>query len=200
MTERPNGDWAHLGIAERGKVYAVAGDHAQALRHYREAMRMAVSREAPEVFFRHYLECTIESLELMGSHGEVHDYCRRAIPLHDARLRDAVDEDAAELARRDLATTWQRLGVNLLAAGQRTEARSALESAVALVDADVGPLKLARVLLGWLRGGLHVRREDVLAQQRRHGYFTVREETIDHGRVIDLPPAVIGPAMTPKGG
>ncbi|WVM91801.1 hypothetical protein ULG90_18100 [Halopseudomonas pachastrellae] len=41
----------HLGIAEQGKVLALAGRHADALQHYQEALRMAVSSRAPEVFF-----------------------------------------------------------------------------------------------------------------------------------------------------
>ena len=52
----------HLGIAEAGKVHALAGRHPEALRHYREAIRLAVSSKAPEIFFRHYSQCVLESL------------------------------------------------------------------------------------------------------------------------------------------
>ncbi|HCA23425.1 MAG TPA: peptidylprolyl isomerase, partial [Pseudomonas sp.] len=75
----------HLGIAEQGKVLALAGRHADALQHYQEALRMAVSSRAPEVFFRHYTQCVMESLELSGELDSVLRYCNEA-EAHYARL------------------------------------------------------------------------------------------------------------------
>ena len=70
---------AHLQIAETGKLAALRGDHRTALGHYREAIRIAVGSGAPEVFFRHYLEATLESLELSEAFDDVLAYCDRAI-------------------------------------------------------------------------------------------------------------------------
>ena len=61
----------HHAIAERGKALALAGDHVDAMMHYREAMTLAVSGKAPEVVFRHYMDCSLGSLERMGEFGEV---------------------------------------------------------------------------------------------------------------------------------
>src|SRR5215212_2230092 len=98
----PQGHRLHLGIAEQGKVHALKGDHGSALTHYREAIRMAVSSGAPEVFFRHYMECTLESLERMGSLREVLEYCDRAIA-HYAELMPNSEEQRA-LIRADLVS------------------------------------------------------------------------------------------------
>lgn len=46
----------HLSIAETGKLFALKNNHVQALKHYREAIQLAVSSKAPEVFFRHYTQ------------------------------------------------------------------------------------------------------------------------------------------------
>ena len=43
----------HLQIAENGKVLALRGDHKEALRHYKEAMRMCQTAENSEVLLQH---------------------------------------------------------------------------------------------------------------------------------------------------
>ena len=68
----------HFAVAEYGKVMALQKNHTEALRHYREAIRMAVSIKAPEVFFRHYTQCVLESLELTGTYSDVIEFCENA--------------------------------------------------------------------------------------------------------------------------
>ena len=53
----------HLSVAEHGKLCLLRGDVSEALRHFREAIRISVSAQAPEVFFRHYSQCVLEALE-----------------------------------------------------------------------------------------------------------------------------------------
>ena len=103
---------AHLSIAEAGKVLALKGNHEEALRHYREAIRIAVSTKSPEIFFRHYTQCVLESLEHSGSHEEVNEYCRSA----DEHYRNL--DISLPIIRRDHASTLERWGINLLKAGQ----------------------------------------------------------------------------------
>jgi tetratricopeptide (TPR) repeat protein len=171
----------HLGLAEQGKLHALAGDQKLALAHYREAMRLAVQSGASEVFFRHYLDCILESLEQMEAFAEVLESCDRAVRHY------AENPPANPVARLDLATIHQRRGAVLLKAGRPAEARPALEAALALVRESQQALPLARTLLRWVAGGLHVDARRVLAEQQRCGYFTVRPGNVMPDRAIPLP-------------
>ena len=156
----------HLAAAETGKHAALRGEHQAALGHYREAMRLAVSMKAPEVFFRHYLESALESLELMGAFDNVLEYCDRAI------LHYELNPPAHEVASLDLAWIHQRRGVVLLKSGRRDEARAALAGAVTIAGHIGATLPLARALLGWLTRGLSVSNERIVSEQRRFHYFS----------------------------
>lgn len=175
----------HLGFAERGKLHALAGDHREALVHYRAAIRMAVEQGAPEVFFRHYMECSLESLEMTGAYLEVLEYCDRALAHY------AAHPPTHELAHRDLAHVHQRRGVCLFKLGEREPARLALSAGLACAG---GPLPLASALLNWLRNGWHCDVARIVAEQRRHAYFTVRADQVDPSRARDLPAVLRPPA------
>jgi hypothetical protein len=173
----------HLGIAEAGKMHALARRHAEALRHYREAMRLAVAAKAPEVFFRHYVQCTLESLELMESYGEVIRFCTEA-DAHYARTGHPLP-----LHRRDHAAILERLGLVRLKAGE-AGAEGALRRAVAL--AGPGALPLAEETLGWLARRLTPTPARITEAQRRRRYFTVRPDQTDPARARPLPPDATG--------
>ena len=177
----------HLGIAEAGKVHALARRHAEALRHYREAMRLAVAARAPEVFFRHYLQCTLESLELMESYDEVIRLCAEA-DAHYQRHGHPL-----ELHRRDHAAILERLGLVRLKAGVEG-AEEALRRAVAL--AGPGVLPLAEETLGWLARRLTPTPGRITDAQRRRRYFTVRPDQVDPARARPLPPDPGGAPLT----
>jgi tetratricopeptide (TPR) repeat protein len=183
--DTPQGHRLHLGIAEQGKLYALAGDHKLALTYYREAIRMAVSSSAPEVFFRHYMECTLESLERMGAFAEVVGYADRAIA-HYAELTPSSEEQRA-LIRTDLVSIHQRRGAALLKMGRVEEARGALERAVALAREASMPLPLSQALLGWITRGFHVEPQRVLMEQEATRYFSVRPDTVDKTLAVALP-------------
>ncbi len=171
----------HMGIAEQGKVYALAGKHALALQYYRHAIHMAVQAGDPEIFFRHYLECVMESLEQMGAHAEVLAYCEKAIAFYG-------DQPPANLlAQRDLAHVYERQGSVLLKRGDKEGAARAFEAALREAERSGQTLPLAQTLLRWTRSGLHVDANRVLAEQRRTHYFSVRGDTVDAGRAIRLP-------------
>lgn len=176
------GNGLHVGIAERGKVLALEGDHGEALRHYREAIRMAVESGAPEVFFRHYTQCVLESLERMESWKEILDFCERAEEHYQE------NPPPNDLARFDRASHAERRGVVLLQANRLEEARAALERAVE--NANPKRLHLAETVLGWLRSGWHVDRRRLRAEQDRHRYFVVRRDAVDPTRAVSLPKGV----------
>lgn len=156
----------HIALAEKGKQAALAHRHDEALRLYRDAIRLAVSAKAPEVFFRHYSQCVMESLELTDQFNEVAQFCREA----DAHYR-SLDVDSP-LHRKDHGSLLERLGAVLLKQGELQAARQALEDAVLL--AGPGILPLAEQLRDWLRRGLACTTTQVLQAQRRHRYFVVR--------------------------
>ncbi len=169
----------HLGIAEQGKLYALEGRHDHALVYYREAIRLIVQAGEPEIVFRHYLECVLESLELAGSYPEVLDYCEKAI--------DLLTGQGAEEAEAELAHVYQRQGAVLLKSGDRDRAMQSLRKAVELGAGHDFSVALAKTLLSWLERGLQVDACRVLAEQQRTRYFNVRPETVDRARAIKLP-------------
>lgn len=171
----------HMGIAEQGKVYALAGKHPLALMYYRHAIHMTVQAQDPEIFFRHYLECVMESLEQMGAYGEVLAYCDKAIEFY------ARNPPANPLAQRDLAHIYERLGAVLLKNGEKEKAAQAFEQAAHVLQGSGQALPMAQTLLRWIKGGLHVDANRVLAEQRRTHYFSVRSDTVDANRAIRLP-------------
>lgn len=169
----------HLGIAEHGKLLALKGNHDEALRHYREALRLAVSSRAPEVFFRHYTQCVMESLELSGSYAEVIRYCEEA-DTHYASL--GLE---GSIYRRDHGSILERLGIVRVKAGEVDAGRETLARAVRI--AGEGVLPLAEEILGWLSRGYMVESTRLYRSQARHGYFVVRRDRVDRARARPLP-------------
>ncbi|HEX6374525.1 MAG TPA: hypothetical protein VFZ91_02280 [Allosphingosinicella sp.] len=169
----------HLSVAEQGKVYLLEGRHAEALRHFREAIRIAVSAKAPEVFFRHYTQCVLESLELSGDYEEIIAFCHEA-DAHYLRL-----DSAEPIVAKDHGATLERLGVALLLSERRDEAAEALKRAVE--RAGPGQLPLAEALSSWLVRGLGVPPTVLRQAQQRHHYFVVRKETVERRFARPLP-------------
>jgi len=188
--ETPRGHRLHLGIAEQGKLHALAGKHGMALSCYREAIRMAVGAGAPEVFFRHYMECILESLERMGAYPEVLETTDRMIA-HYAGLEPNSDAQRSVI-RADLVYIHQRRGVVLLKAGRAEEARAALDQALSLAREAGIRLELAETLLGWIARGFHVDAHRILSEQEAKRYFGVRSDTVDPAAAIALPGALLG--------
>jgi len=178
----------HVKTAEDGKRQALAGDHRAALERYREALRLAVAAAEPEVFFRHYLECALESLERLGAYAEVLEYCDRAIEHYRAT------PPRHELARVDLAHIHQRRGIVLLKQRDPTRAAAALTEAARLAGSVGCALPLAAAVLEWLNRGWQVDAERLLAEQERHGYFSVRPGALR--RTLAHPPSTPAAAAT----
>ncbi|MFE8597723.1 hypothetical protein [Archangium violaceum] len=172
----------HSRLAEQGKLLALQGGHAEALRHYREALRLASQSGAPEVVLRHYAWCVLESLERSGAFEEVLSFCQR-VEAHYSR-----QPPSTELARLDLASHREHQGMALLGLQRATEARERLEAAVTL--AGPGRLPLSERVLSWLRGGLHVDARRLALEQERHRYWSVRPEAVNPSIALPLPPPV----------
>ena len=167
----PNRHILHPSLAEYGKLCLLRGDGNEALRHFREALRLCVSAKAPEVFFRHYTQCVLEALEKAGNFAEVTGYCREA----DAFYAQQQLDDAFH--RKDHSAILERWGIALIHQDEREAAVATLQRATAL--AGPGVLPLAGELLGWLRRGYAISAERIAQLQHRHRYFVIREGSVD---------------------
>jgi len=178
MKKQQSAHEIHLSIAETGKLYALKGDHKEALRHYQEAIRLAVSSSAPEIFFRHYTQCVLESLELTHEFDEIIRFCLDA---HDHYKKLNLN---STLHRRDHGSILERLGMVQLKKGDIEAGRASLESAQQ--TAGEGILPATEEVLGWLMRGFTVDVTRLLQSQRRHHYFVVRAEKVDTARAKQL--------------
>ena len=75
----------HYGVAVKGKIFAVQGNHKEALRHYKEALRMCQILPNADIFFQHYSLCAMESLELIKSYIEVIEFCNKCLDFLEPR-------------------------------------------------------------------------------------------------------------------
>jgi tetratricopeptide (TPR) repeat protein len=176
----------HAGVAEGGKLLALKGRHAEALARYREALRLAQSLRAPQIFALHYLHCVIESLEHMGSHAQ-------AAALAGEAAAAAEQGRDSPFLRRDRAHLLERRGVNELKGGDVAAARRTLAAALEL---DPG-LTLSARLLQWTARGLSVSPARLAEAQRAHGYFTVRADSVDAARALEPPTRTEGGQACP---
>ncbi len=171
----------HLGIAEQGKVHALKKEFEMALLHYREAMKQAVAAQAPEVFFRYYLQCSLEVLEHMESYDDVLAYCDKALRHYE------TNPPPNEIAHKDRIEIYQRQGVNLLKQGHRQAAQDAFNTAMVQAKALGMRVPLSEKLAQWLSRNWHIDRQRLQQEQERHRYFTVRPDTVDPNIAIPLP-------------
>lgn len=162
----------HCGLAEAGKLAALRGDHVEALAYYRRAMHVAASSQASDVFLRHYLDVSLESLELSGELEAVIGWCDRALAHYEQH------PPTYDVAWLDFASIRQRRGTVLLKAGRREEARVELDRAIELADRIGARLELARLLRDWTARSLFVSSDRITQEQRRLRYYSVRPDTV----------------------
>lgn len=171
-------DMIHLGIAEQGKLYALKNNHPEALRHYREALKMVSDHKAHELFAQHYLQCTMESLELSGAHDEVITYCHRVLEVM------GPDKPASPFMMRHMAATLERLAVQHLYKEEKEEAREYLMRIKDIAGTGVQPL--ADQLLNWVQRGYTIRPAQIKDAQKKHHYFIVQHGKVKSEIAIDL--------------
>jgi len=175
----------HYGVAEQGKLHALDGDHMLALQYYRLAMKMTIDQKSPEVFFRHYLECSLESLELMESYDDVIAYCDKAIAHYKQ------NPPSNEVAQKDLANIYQRRGIVLLKKGLHDEALYALQKAIALIKNKAKVMPLAVQFQRWIAANYHFNASRVVQEQKSHRYFLVRKDTVSKEKAIRIPDNIL---------
>jgi tetratricopeptide (TPR) repeat protein len=171
----------HFGIAERGKLYQLEGNFKEALRHYREAIRLTQGLEGGEIFFQHYSQCVMEALELSGAYGEVTVYC-------DRFLEFLEEKEESELVTRHTALILEKQAIQLLHQGETKEAAALLKEAQTLVGRGAQPL--TDELLNWAQRGYQISKRQITDLQKKNNYFIVRRDKVNPEMAIDLPASV----------
>lgn len=171
----------HMGVAEQGKIYATQGNHKLALFYYQTAISMTVQAGDPELFFRCYLESSLESMEHLGMLDEVMDYCDRALQLYEE------NPPPNEFARVDFAYIHQRKGIILYKMGRKDEAMVFLKKAIELIKKENGKFPLSETILRWIQVGYHLDTKRIMDEQKRAKYFSVTRESLRPELAIKLP-------------
>jgi len=172
----------HLGIAEQGKLYALKGQHKDALVHYKEAMKMVEQQKQPEVFAQHYLQCILESLELSGAHQEVLDTCYKLLNMLEEQTK--LKGQAQDLLKRHMASVQERIAVQHLLLGHKNEAKEAFIMAQKLAGKKVQPL--TDRFLEWLQRGYAIMPNKLKEEQKKYNYFIVDSTKIRPEIAVDL--------------
>ncbi len=171
----------HYRVAERGKMHALDKNYKEALRHYKEAMKMLQQEKDSELFFQHYSQCVMETLELSGAHDQVIDFCEN--------YRNFLKEKEQDvLVRKHNAFVCERQAIQHVLREEQEEAKALLQE----VQKDLGRGKqpITDELLGWLLRGYKVNRDQLTRLQKKHNYFIVRKESINPKIAMDLPEGI----------
>ncbi|AXO79316.1 tetratricopeptide repeat protein [Olleya aquimaris] len=171
----------HYNIAEQGKVFATQGNHKEALRHYKEALRMSQQIPQADIFFQHYSQCAMESLEQMKSYLEVITFCDKCI----AFMESKEDLQAHPVFMKYLASLWERKGIQYLYLNDKEDAITAFEKAIAIQKPSKIPL--AQELHNWCKRGYTISQQQIEGLNKKHHYYIVRKDTINSKIAIELP-------------
>jgi len=171
----------HYRIAERGKMYALDKNYTEALRHYKEALKLTQKQQDSELFFQHYSQCVMESLELSGAHDQVISFCENYRTFLDEKEQDV-------LVRKHKAFVSERQAIQHILRGEQDEAKGLLLE----VQKDLGKGKqpITDELLNWLLRGYQVNASQLKRLQQKHNYFIVRKESVNPKIAMDLPEGV----------
>lgn len=177
-TTNTSNEYLHLGIAEKGKLYALEGNYKEALRHYKEAIRMTQNKPQGELFFQHYVQCTMEALELSGAYDEVISFCEKFLDLLEEKGND-------ELILKYKAEMLQRMAIQFLLKDDKAEAEALFKTAQKIVG--TGKLKLTDELLNWILRRYTLSKKQISDLQKKYNYFIVKKENVRPEIAVELP-------------
>jgi len=181
MEKDTNNYMLHLGIAEKGKMNAVQGNHKEALRHYKEAIKMTQGQENGEMFFQHYMQCTLESLEQMGAYDDVLNYCEKLLELLNTKEEN-------DFITKYKIETWQRMAIQYL---HKDDVETAKEYLTTIAkEAGKGKLKIADTLLDWINRRYQITKKQLFDLQNSNHYFIVNKNNLKPEIAIELPAAI----------
>ncbi len=171
----------HIRIAEQGKLHSIEGNYEEALRHFREAMRMVHDQNESDIFFQHYSQCTMEALELSGAHDEVISFCVKY-----ANFLEQKEED--NLIKKHKAFVWQRQAIQHLLKNETEEAKLLFQQSQHLIGHGKQPL--TDELLNWIQRGYMIQKHQVKQLQDKHDYFIVREDQVNRKLALPIPESI----------
>jgi tetratricopeptide (TPR) repeat protein len=174
----------HYNIAEKGKVYALKGNHTEALRHYKEALRMCQTLPNSDIFFQHYSLC---AMELMGNNQEVIDFCEKCLEFIEDKEFEKND-----LLDKYISSLWERMGIQYLLMNEKDEAKECFNTAKQTGGKVTSPL--TNDLLNWIWRGYAITEKQIRDLEKRHNYFTVRKENVNEAIAIELP-EIVSPTL-----
>ncbi len=183
MMNTPNTN-LHYNVAEKGKVFALQGNHKEALRHYKEALRMCQSLPNADVFFQHYSLCAMETLEKMEAYQEVINFCDKCLDFLESK-----EIDKGQIVfQKYLASIIERKGIQYLYLKENKEAIDCFKEVQKCVDKKMMPL--TNDLLNWTLRGFTITPKQILDAQNKYQYFTVRKDNVNPEIAIELPEMV----------
>lgn len=171
----------HYNIAEQGKVYATQGNHKEALRHYKEALRMSQQVPKSDIFFQHYSQCAMESLEQMEAYNDVIIFCDKCITFMETK--DDLQEHPIFI--KYLASLWERKAIQYLFLNKKEDAIEAFEQAIDVIKPH--KLPLAQELHNWCKRGYTISKQQIEGLLKKHQYHTVRKENVNTQIAVELP-------------
>lgn len=174
----------HIRIAEQGKVFCLEGNHTEALRYYRESMRLlGLQGEGNDVFFQHYSQCIMESLEKSGGHEEVINYCDKFL---ETLAQKDLENDS--MLQSIAGFILQRKAIQYIYLESNEEASMLLEEAISMQSGD--DKALSTQLLGWLHRGYTITHRQLQDTLNRSSYYIVRADRVNKNIAITLPQTI----------
>ncbi|CAA0242065.1 peptidylprolyl isomerase [Tenacibaculum maritimum] len=168
----------HYRIAERGKLHALEKNYQEALRHYKEALRLTQYEKDSELFFQHYSQCVMEALEQLGSYDEVISFCKNYRAFLEGK-------EQSVLVKKHDAFVSERQAIQHILKEESEEAKELLLK----IQQNLGKGKqpITDTLLSWLLRGYKISKNQLNKLQEKHQYFIVRKELVNAQVAIDLP-------------
>ncbi|UZR95672.1 hypothetical protein [Chondrinema litorale] len=163
----------HQSFTEQGKIYFLEEKFELALKYFNYSLELAVQTDSPEFFVKHYLECLLEALEMIGNFEPVISYCDRFIGL----IEDEMTNEAEQTFY--LALLYQKRGIVLIKSGKADLGKSNLENAVQIAENNNFPLLLSENILFLLNSGITPDQHKIVQEQVQAGYFVINSETVN---------------------
>ncbi|MFC4636419.1 hypothetical protein ACFO3O_21105 [Dokdonia ponticola] len=179
METHTKNETLHIRIAEKGKMYSLEGNYKEALRHYKEAIKMMQQSKDSEIFFQHYSQCVMEALELSGAHDEVISFCERYIDFLDQKSDDSA------LIKKHYATVLEKKAIQYLYKDEKDISLELLKEAQSHVGNGKQPI--TDQLVNWLQRGFMITKQQIAALQKKHQYFIVRADVVNPKIAFELP-------------
>ena len=177
----------HLRIAEQGKLFSLKRNFTEALRYYREAIRMLEPQniQGKDLFFQHYSQCVMETLELSGSHEEVLNYCYQYLTF----LEEKSESDTLVNALK--AHILEKMAVQYLYLDEYDEAKGLLQESKNLAGEHKQPI--TDQLLMWLQRGYTINQKQIADLLKKNNYYIVRDDTVNRAIALELPKTTVSP-------